>query len=279
MHTYAQTNVQLFNQLRSEGYSKNERQRVLTAYELAMRLFTGLFLPSGKPFIDHLVGTASILASLHVSIEIVTAGLIHAAYLHGDFGGARKGISKAKQKQVRDAVGEEVEEYVARYDGLHWNPETMLRLHDALDELGLVDRNVLLMRLANELEHHLDIGVLYFPDEKQQRGDQRYIDRYGPMWIEMAEKLGFLSLASGMAATFKNITSAELPIEPCIRTKDHAAYRVVARSYRERFWVTCSRKVHRLLSKILNIGRRLFGKLPEPMRDLLRTAFQLAGIK
>jgi (p)ppGpp synthase/HD superfamily hydrolase len=183
----AQTNVQLFNQLRSEGYSKPERQFVLAAYEFGMRLFTGLFLPSGKPFIDHLVGTASILASLHVSIEIVTAGLIHAAYLHGDFGGARKGISKAKQKQVRDAVGEEVEDYVARYDALLWSPDRMLLVRDRVDDLGPVDRNVVLMRLANELEHHLDLGVLYFPDEKQQRGDQRNIDRYGPVMVQIAD--------------------------------------------------------------------------------------------
>ena len=91
MHAYAQTNVQLFNQLQSEGYSKKDRERVREAYEFAMRLFTSLFLPSGKTFIDHLVGTASILASLHMPVEIVAAGLIHAAYLHGDFGGATNG--------------------------------------------------------------------------------------------------------------------------------------------------------------------------------------------
>ena len=94
MHPYAQTNVQLFNQLRSQGYSQNDRERVREAYEFAMRLFTGLFLPSGKTFIDHLVGTASILTSLRMPVEVVVAGLIHAAYLrrfwsqqNGDVGG------------------------------------------------------------------------------------------------------------------------------------------------------------------------------------------------
>ena len=108
MHAYAQINVQLFNQLRSEGYSKEDRERVREAYEFAMRLFTGMFLPSGKTFIDHLVGTASILASLHVPVELVAAGLIHAAYLHGNFGGLRKGISETTRNQVKLAVGEEV---------------------------------------------------------------------------------------------------------------------------------------------------------------------------
>ena len=75
MHAYAQTNVQLFNQLQSEGYSARDRELVRLAYEFAMGLFTGLFLPSGKTFIDHLVGTASILTSLHVPVEVVAASV------------------------------------------------------------------------------------------------------------------------------------------------------------------------------------------------------------
>jgi len=118
MHAYAQTNVQLFNQLRSEGYSEQERALLLETYEFAMRIFAGLYLASGKPFIDHLVGTASILASLHAPVEVLATSLIHATYLHGDFGSIRKGVSKAKREQVRGAVGEKIEKYIVRYDRL-----------------------------------------------------------------------------------------------------------------------------------------------------------------
>jgi (p)ppGpp synthase/HD superfamily hydrolase len=99
---YAQTNVQLFRQMRSEGYSQDERQLVFESYELGMHLFCGLYLPSGKPFIDHLVGTASILVSLRMSAHIVAAGLLHAAYIHGDFGSARQGITKRKQRMAKE---------------------------------------------------------------------------------------------------------------------------------------------------------------------------------
>jgi hypothetical protein len=279
MHSYAQTNVQLFNQLRSEGYSKKERQSVLAAYEFAMRLFTGLFLPSGKPFIDHLVGTASVLASLHMPVEVVTAGLIHAAYLHGDFGGAVDGMSEDKRKQVRDAVGAAVEDYVARYDALLWSPDRMLLVRDRVDDLGPVDRNVVLMRLANELEHHLDFGVLYFAGTRHQKSQQRFIERYGPVMVQIAEQLRSFSLAAEMAAVFKEIASAELPVEPCIRTGEHAAYLVVARSYRVWLRVICSQKVHRLRSKILHGARLLYWKLPEPVSRWLKTAFELSGLK
>jgi len=228
MHSYAQTNIQLFNQLWSEGYSKEEIGRVRQAYEFGMRLFTGLFLPSGKTFIDHLVGTASILASLHVSADLVTAGVIHAAYLHGNFGGRQKGISEANRKQVRKAVGEKVEEYVARYDRMLWGPQTMSVLRDTLDELTPIARDVLLMHLANELEHNLDLGSLY------RENWPEYIERYGPLMVVMAEKLGFPALSAEMAMVFGHLTSTQIPVESRVRTTQDAAYLIVPNSYRER---------------------------------------------
>jgi len=43
------------------GYDEQEIAAVKNSYELAMTLFTGRFRGSGKTFIAHLVGTASIL--------------------------------------------------------------------------------------------------------------------------------------------------------------------------------------------------------------------------
>jgi (p)ppGpp synthase/HD superfamily hydrolase len=264
-HSYAQTNVQLFNQLLSEGYSQEDREVVRVTYEFAMVLFTGLFLPSGKPFIDHLVGTASILASLHVPVEMVAAGLIHAAYLHGDFGGTTSGISETKREQVRGVVGEAIEDYVAKYDRLLWNAQKIGTIHDNLADLGPIDREVLLIRLANELEHQLDLGGMYFAEsEKGQERHQRYMKSYGPMLMSMAERLGFSALAAEMAQVFKNVISTHVPVEPWIRSKHQVAYLAVPRSYRERFSATFSRKVsdsHRFCSRIPNRISLLFRKV------------------
>jgi (p)ppGpp synthase/HD superfamily hydrolase len=264
-HSYAQTNVQLFNQLLAEGYSQEDREIVRVTYEFAMVLFTGLFLPSGKPFIDHLVGTASILASLHMPVEIVAAGLIHAAYLHGDFGGATKGISKAKRKQVGETLSEAIEEYVATYDQLVWTAPNIRTVHDSVGGLGPVDREVLLMRLANELEHQLDFGGMYYAEsEKGQERHQRYMKSYGPMLMSMAERLGFSSLAAEMAQVFKNIISTHVPVEPWIRSKHQVAYLAVPRSYRERLSATFSRKVsdsRRFCSRIPNRANLLYRKV------------------
>jgi len=265
MHSYAQTNVQLFNQLRSEGYSKDDRERVREAYEFAMHLFTGLFLPSGKTFIDHLVGTASILASLHRPVEVVIAGLIHAAYLHGDFGGTTKGISEAKRKQVRGVLGEAIEEYVVKYDHLLWTAPKIRTVHDNLADLDPVDHEVLLMRLANELEHQLDLGGMYYAEsEKEQKGYQRYMEGYGPMLVSMAERLGFSCIAAEMAPVFKNIASAQVPVVPWIRSKHRVAYLVAPKSYRERFSVTFWRKLscsYQFCSRIPKRVKLLFRKI------------------
>lgn len=243
MHAYAQTNVQLFNQLQCEGYSNKDRERVQEAYEFAMQIFTGLFLPSGKTFIDHLVGTASILASLHMPIEVVVAGLLHAAYLHGDFGSIKTGISKDKRKQVRWVVGEEVEDYIARYDRLLLTTQDISSLDDTLDQLCPIDRNVIAMRLANELEHHLDLGAMYFAHgEKPQRGHQRYMKSRGPQLVALAERLGLGSLAAEMEKTFRNIAMVELPLQPFIRCSHTVAYLVAPKSYRERLPVFGLRK-------------------------------------
>jgi len=265
MHAYAQTNVQLFNQLRSEGYSDNEPAFIRDAYEFAMRIFSGLYLPSGKPFIDHLVGTASVLVSLHAPVQVVAAGLMHAAYLHGDFGSVKIGISNAKRAQLRRVVGDEVEEYIARYDRLLLTPRDISLLQDTLDQLGPIDRYVVLMRLANELEHHLDFGGLYFTqNEKRQRGHQRYMESRGPQLVQLAERLGFRSLAAEMEMAFRNVAAVELPLEPCIRCEYNVAYLIAPRSYRRCFSVTSWRKLseaYGLSFLLLSRAKRLCGRV------------------
>ena len=275
MHTYAQTNVQLFNQLRSEGYSKEERVFISDTYEFAMRIFPGLYLASGKPFIDHLVGTTSILASLHAPVEVLAASLIHAAYLHGDFDSVRKGVSNMKREQVRGAVGEQIEEYIFRYDRLPLGLQRISALQDRLDDLDAVDRTVLVIRLANELEHYLDLGALYFPGEKQQRGCQRYIAAYGVLLVSTAERFRYLSLAAQMRVVFGEIAAVEPPLEPCVRCKDTNAYLIAPGSYCQRFSVTSWRRLSQaygLSFLLLSRAKRLCGRVLRTINNVMRAS-------
>lgn len=221
MHRYAQTNIQLLNQLHRAGYSLDELRLVRTAYELAIRLFTGRFRASGKTFIAHLVGTASVLVTLRASAPLVAAGLLHAAYQSGDFGERQPGITDGKRAQLRAAVGDgiaadvarDVEAYIARYEAFPWGGKFISDYHGDMAALSRFDREVLLMRLANELEEYLDLGVLYFGDDRQRWVN--YLNDNGRMMIALGENLGFPALGASLAQAFKEV--AEADFNPALR--------------------------------------------------------------
>ena len=101
MHDLAQTNLQLYNQLVARGWSDPELASARRAYELATDLFAGQLRPSGKTFVAHLVGVASALVTSGARAELVVAGLVHAAYTHGDFGDGRWDAAESKRTIVR----------------------------------------------------------------------------------------------------------------------------------------------------------------------------------
>lgn len=209
MYSYAQTNIQLFNQLQEAGYEQADLSCVHDAYAFAMRLFTGCFRQSGKTFISHLVGTASILAEFRASASTVAAGLLHSAYSHGEFGTGGRGISEAKRKQLRLVVGAQAEHLVASYTAFPWDKEAISALYHNLPVPGSVEREVLMIRLANELEDHLDYAALYSGAAEYRRD---VIKSYLFQCIDMAEKLGFPVLASALSRAFDETLSVELPL-------------------------------------------------------------------
>lgn len=214
---YAQTNLQLYSQLRASGYSEPQLARVRAGYDLAMRLFTASFRGSGKPLLAHLVGTASILAAIHQRDVVAIAGLLHAAYALGDFGDGRLGMTDAKRARVRDAVGEEIEDLVARYTAFDWNRNTIPQIRERVHTLTPIERDVLVIRLANELEDHLDYGVLYCGNGEKRRD---YIRSPLNQSVEMARALGLDVLAAELDRAFRETLAAELP--PALRNpKDY----------------------------------------------------------
>jgi (p)ppGpp synthase/HD superfamily hydrolase len=246
-HSYAQTNIQLFNQLHREGYSKDEMILISNAYQLTTQLFTSHFRPSGKTFISHLVGTASILASLHVPIEVVAAGLLHAAYFQGDFGSITKLISDSQRKQIKDLLGDEVEQYIARYDELKWNSHTIHAIHASLHTVSSLDRDVVLIRLANELEDHLDLGILYRSASNLERR-QRVLESSKRIMVEIADKLGFPTLATQLAQAFREIESSEVPSE--LRVPNAGSLVIVPKSCRRRLSVTFGKLFIRCVNRL-----------------------------
>lgn len=78
----AQSRYGLREQAIARGYSDGDIRSLETACDLATLLFDGLYRPDGRPFLSHVIGTASALVRYEVQTPIVLSGLLHAAHSH-----------------------------------------------------------------------------------------------------------------------------------------------------------------------------------------------------
>ena len=204
----AQTNLQLYRQLAGKGATVSELVEIRQAYELAVSLFGGTFRASGKPFVAHLVGTASVLARERTPITVVTAGLLHAAYVQGDFGDGPPGRTRRRSRRLILSIGAESERLVARYATFPWSAEAPPD-PGLVPSLDAIDRGVVLMRLANEIEEFADGDALQHADGTSRARNAR---RALPAWIRWARELE----APEIAATLERLqfdSASALPDE------------------------------------------------------------------
>jgi (p)ppGpp synthase/HD superfamily hydrolase len=251
MHPYAQTNVQLFKELGTSGYTAEDLQRIHNAYLLAMQLFSGRFRGSGKTFLAHLVGTASILASVDAPATVVAAGLLHAAYTLGDFRWGGKHLTQRKRRHVERYVGDAVEEYVYRYTLLRWNDETIRSLSSNIQSLSSPERDVLLIRLANELEDHLDLNVLYSSDSQAR---QQHVARNGTLMVQLADELRLPRFAKELSRVFNECLVAKIPTP--LRSEFARSFVMPPRSFRRRLPAVIHYHLLRRLGILLSATRQ-----------------------
>lgn len=167
MFEFAQTNLQLYRQMDELGYSLSDREQVASAYRFLMPMFSGQYRGTEKPFISHLVGTASILASHRLSMTLVVAGLLHAVYMAGDFGfqpGTRQ--TERKRRCIRNQAGTEVEAIVSTYDDMRWDTDSLRAYRSKNEPMPNLIESALTVQFANTLEDLLDHGVSYCSGSK-----------------------------------------------------------------------------------------------------------------
>jgi (p)ppGpp synthase/HD superfamily hydrolase len=224
---YAQTNLQLYAQMCAEDYDDAAQQGVLHAYTLAMQLFAGLHRGSGKVFVAHLVGTASALVEARARLPVVIAGLLHAAYTHGEFGDGWRGMTAVKRNRVVAVVGGEAESLIARYTAFRWRCEVLSGLRAALSGLDDADRDIVLIRLANELDDHLDLGILSCSDA------ERRVELLEPLavCVDLARDLGQHRLADALAEAFAACRAAKIPTAAS-RPGPRGSYLLAPKSHR-----------------------------------------------
>lgn len=209
MYAFAQTIIQLYNQLQEKGYSQGDLLFVKKTYDLAIQLFSGRFQENGKEFISHCVGTASILASLGQSVDIVATGLIHNVYWTGDFGDGERGITRKKQLYIRQTLGSNVENLVSCFNSFQWGEKFFPRIHASLAAMTQLDQTIVLLYLADNVEHNLNFGSTYY--SAQERSS--YCPSNGNLMIEMANILGFPFLAQHLEAVQRQNAEIQIPQE------------------------------------------------------------------
>jgi (p)ppGpp synthase/HD superfamily hydrolase len=210
MDMTAQTIVQLFSQLRGGGYGDDELRLIRRAYALLVKLATCQYRSSGRTLIDHAVGVASVLAGLDVSPALVAAGLVHIAYLHGDFGTWRKRVVESKRRRLRSAVGDAAEDHVHRYSQLEWTPASIRALSERIPALDQIGRDTVLMRLADQLDIYGSRDAGYCDNAVKRR---IYARDLGPTVVAIATQLGRPALSTALADAFAAVADGALPIE------------------------------------------------------------------
>lgn len=235
----AQTNLQLYARMLHAGYDARALRSVHDAYALAALLFAGQLRPEGRPFLCHAVGVAGILVMIGAPVPIVIGGLLHSAYTHGDFGLGRGEVNRAARSRFRAAVGAEIEGLVAAYSDLPWRAASVAQYAADIEALSADVRQIVLVRLANELEDALDEGLRL---SRKTQNPHRAIALESLVGLAAGVGQPRLASALGRALDPDRVTT---DLE-ALRESALGSYYVCPSSWRER-----------LLPRIVRLARRL----------------------
>lgn len=235
----AQTNLQLYNQLRHQDYSLDDLTLVHKAYELAKVLWSGRYRPNSKPILCHFVGVASLLGHLDMPAELIVVGLLHNAYGNADFGdGYRHKVTPRRRAQVRNTVGESIEGLLTRFNEFRILPSTLKKISRQIKHFDKTERQLVIVDFADRLEKYVDLGELYAADNQWVIGfDQVYRTEL----LDIAQQLDTPKLVDWLSETFDQMEQARSVIPDILRTTnrhDNPAFEdlIVPLSCRKRMW-------------------------------------------
>jgi (p)ppGpp synthase/HD superfamily hydrolase len=247
MMPYAQTNIQLYGQLFQAGWADADLRRVQASYGLAMTVFAGHFRPNHKSFLAHLVGTASILATHGGDSSIVAAGLLHSAYSHGEFGDGSRGMTSAKRRKVRRAIGDHCETLIARYTSLRWKLSEIVAFAAGAEHLSAPDRTVTFVKLADVVEDHLERGMQYSPN-KQLPGGSDADGAWRDAFVQLAAALGHDRLAAELQVALG--PTHDRPVPDFLLGREPGSFVMAPVSHRMRTTVRLGRLYRRWRAKL-----------------------------
>lgn len=196
----AQTNIQLYRQLTESGWNASDLAGIQDAYNLAARRFSRQFRPSGKPFLCHLVGTASLVAFAGAAPVVVQAALLHAWRTHRGprvFGHRLPLPGLPWPRGISPSVRRLVVEYELLHRALRHRPSV------PKSENGL-NPDALVIHIANEIERYVDHGGLFVDRYREDRDHARWI-------ADLATRYGLINLSPYLQAMLHRDSGFQLP--------------------------------------------------------------------
>lgn len=216
-----QTNLQLYRLLIDRGANEASLTAVRKAYELALLLFGRCVRPSQKPFIAHLVGTAGALAHWNECTDVVVSGMLHSAYLFGDFRDGRRGAHPKRRRRISAIIGTDAESLIAAYSIADWR-----RPSDQIVEAALSSaeaRALTAVKLADLWDEVIDCGPRYCPCKPLEFGAEA--GKPAPAWVlDLARCALSNAAADDLAREFDRISSFNPPA--CLTSPDRSFHRI-----------------------------------------------------
>jgi hypothetical protein len=204
----AQTRSGLLDLAAARGYAPAELADLALCHGLAARLVNGGFRPCGRPFINHLAGTAAVLLRYDLRIETVAAGLLHAAYSHG-WAPGNDAAAQCANITAQLGQGSPVERRVRAYAQRFGQP---LRVSGGMT---LDEAEVALIETANEIDMHFS-GEYDYSGRPPEINEERLA---GLMQVCRAVGL------DGLAQTLRLTADQARPVIPELVTGIAVSYR------------------------------------------------------
>ena len=197
---YPSSNIELYERLRTRGWNDLAIARAQAGYHLAARHLSAKYRPDGRPFISHLVRTAGILLEDGAREPVVLAGLVHSHYTHGDFRNGPEALSTLDRRTLAAALGQDAEALVSAYSAFVWSRRSMRETIEHLKRHRPVhSREVLWIRVANELEEALDRSFVYCTSAKRETSLAKLA-----LTVEIAQLIGRGNLVRRMEAVLED---------------------------------------------------------------------------
>ena len=150
-----QTITGLIELAHARGYTAGDIINIKSAHWTALLLSNGGYRPCGRPFINHLIGAASVLVHFGFETRLIVAALLHAAYTHAPKmrGGAQETVDTVTR--ILGGAGSPIDRMVRAYTLRDKRWAELAGLDNWQDVATTEDADTAIIAMANLIDMRL----------------------------------------------------------------------------------------------------------------------------